>query len=325
MIPVALRSENPQLIETVRSVLAVSAIPLAVFPESSAQVSDIGLALDDAAHPNPWGAQARRYATVGLPTSAGHPGETLVVPHQAEDLLTLATAATQVLRAHVVGVVGAAGGVGASVFGAALARMGVEEGLMTCVVEGEGNPALATLLQLTYAPGLRWSDLPATGINPTQLADTLPRWEGVRVLAGDDRPSPGLAASKPVVAAVAEAHDLVVLDLQRSDATSGVTKQWCDDLIIVATPSASAVAAAAALLPHVATQPVHVVVRGPIKGGLGVAEIEETLGLSIGLYMRGERSLPAGLDRGLTPGDYRRGPLVRGARAMLDRLGVVGT
>lgn len=321
MIPVGLRSENPKLIETVRAVLAVNSIPLAVFPQSSTHLDNVGLALDDQANPTPWSTRARKRATVSLPTVSDPPVDTLIVPHQAKELVTLANAAVHHMRAHVLGVVGAVGGAGASVFAATLARVAAEEGLMTCLLEGQGNPALATLMHLEYAAGVRFADLPITGGDPCELIDSLPRWSGVRVVAGDDRPNPTFHQAHALVGALGQAHDVMVLDLQRSDVASGVAKQWCDEVVVVTPPTKNGVTASQALRTHLSNQPTHVVLRGPCRQGLGVGEVEELLGDQIAVYMRSERSLAAGMQRGLTPGDHRRGPLLRGARNLTKHLG----
>lgn len=323
MIPVALRSEDPELIETVRSVLAVSSIPLAVFPESMVEPVSAGLALDGGASDAAWRRRSRRYAKVGLRTAATPAGDVLVLPQAAEELLSLARAANRVLRAKIIGVVGAAGGVGASVFAATLSRAGAEAGLTTALVEGEGNPALAALLDITYAPGLRWPDLPAAGSEPGHLSASLPRWAAVRLLVGDDRRNPKLGNSETTLTALAQIHDLVVLDLQREDVANGVTKRWCDSVLVVTTCAVPAVSATRALCATLTTEDVHLVVRGPTRAGMSPTEVKEIVGVEILTYMRAERSLPASLDRGLTPGDHRRGPLLRAARTTLQELGVV--
>lgn len=323
MIPVALRSEDPQLIETVRSVLAVSSIPLAVFPESVIDPVVAGLALDGGSTDSAWRKESRRYAKVALRTGAPVGSDVLILPHAAEELLGLARAANRVLRAKVLGVVGAAGGVGGSVFAACLARVGAESGLTTALVEGEGNPALSALLDMTYSPGLRWPDVPAAGAEPGHLTASLPRWENVRLLIGDDRLSPGIPNSEAALTAVAQMHDFVVLDLQRQDVASGVTKRWCDSVLVVTTSGVPAVSATRALCATLTTEDVHLVVRGPSKGGLTPEELSRSVGVNIVTYMRAERSLPASLERGLTPGDHRRGPLLRAARSTLGDLGVL--
>lgn len=323
MIPVALLSEDPDLIETVRSVLAVSSIPLAVFPESAAEPVEIGLALDGGEANPAWRANSRRYAKVGLGRSGQQGPDVLVLPRAAEEVLSLARAANRVLRARVIGVVGAAGGVGASIFAATVARAGSEEGLQVALAEGAGNPALSVILETTYSPGLRWADLMNSGLDVGDIADSLPRWQGIRLLLGDDRQGPGMTAAETVIGGLAHTHDLVVMDLQRSDVAAGVTKRWCDAVLVLTTPSLPAISAARALCATLTTESVHLVVRGPTKAGLPRGEISSTVGAPLLTYMRAERSLDAGLERGLTPGDQRRGPLLRAARETLTELGVL--
>ena len=128
MIPVALRSEDPQLIETVRSVLAVNSIPLAVFPESAIEPVAAGLALDTGSSDPAWRTRARRYAEVCL-RDAEHPHEgALVLPHAAEELRPPGRRTGCCAPAS--WVVGAAGGVGLSVrrnVGASGSRGGSDE------------------------------------------------------------------------------------------------------------------------------------------------------------------------------------------------------
>src|SRR5699024_7073559 len=142
-------------------------------------------------------------------------------------------------------------------------------------------------------------------------------------LLGDDRPSPDMATSEAVLTAVAQTHDLVILDLQRQDVANGVTKRWCDAVLVVTTCSVAAASATRALCATLPTEDVHLVVRGPAKGGLSAGELAESARAQVLVYMRAERSLPAGLERGLTPGDHRRGPLLRAARSALEGLGAV--
>lgn len=323
MIPVALRSEDPALIETVRSVLAVSSIPLAVFPESVVEPVEIGLALDGGTESTGWRSNSRRYAKVGLRSGEDLGADVLILPHAAEEILSLARAANRVLRARVVGVVGAAGGVGASSFAAALARAGAEAGLQVALAEGAGNPALSVLLDATYSPGLRWADLAGSGLDVGDVSDSLPRWHGTRLLLGDDRPSPGMTAGEPVITGLAHTHDLVVMDLQRSDVAAGVTKRWCDAVLVLTTPGLPALSAARALCATLSTESVHLVVRGPIRAGVPRGEIPAMVRAEVLTYMRAERSLEASVERGLTPGDHRRGPLLRAARETLQALAVI--
>src|SRR5699024_12595380 len=56
----------------------------------------------------------------------------------------------------------------------------------------------------------------------------------------------------------------------------------------------------------------RLVVRGPAPGGLTPEEIAEAVGLPLAVTMRSERGLSAGVDRGVAPGDNRRGALCAG-------------
>lgn len=321
MAHVVLRSEDPDLIETVRSVLAVTGIPLAVYPESAAPPT-AGLLLDGGTQPAAPTAEGGRYARVGLWDRRGEVGEdALLLPHDAESLLTLAQAANRTLRAKTVGVVGSRGGVGASVFAVALARVGAEASLGTALVEGSGSPALASMLPLGGGP--RWADLPAAP-DPAHLVRALPTWAGVRVLLGDERRTPEASRAEAAIAALAQSHDLLVLDLQRHDVAGGITTRWCEVVVLVTTCDLPAVRAAEAMRHHLSAEEVHLLVRGPARAGYTPGAVERALAVRAVTRMRREWSLPGGIERGIPPGEHRRGPLLRAARGVLDALEVRG-
>lgn len=322
MIPVALRSEDPQLIETVRSILAVSSIPLTVLPTSATEPVRAGLALDHGQGEGTWKGEARRYAKVGLRNAGPWGQDVLQLPQEAKELLSLARAANRVHRATVIAVVGAAGGVGASVFASGLAREAALAGLSVALVEGQGNPALGSLLGLEHEPGLRWADLPAAGTEPGYLTSSLPRWQNVRVLLGDHRSHPPLGQMDGPVLGLAQTNDLIVVDVQRHELKLGFVRRWCDHVLLITTPAPGIVGAAAVIAGGFKGESAHLIVRGPARSGLSGEEISDDTALPVLATMRDERSLPGAIDRGFTPGDHRRGPLVRAVKTTIKQLGV---
>src|SRR3954469_13289994 len=93
----------------------------------------------------------------------------------------------------VVGVTGGSGGVGASTFAAVLAMVARPAVLVDLDPVGGGADVL---LGIEAHPGARWSGVRLDGgrLEPTLLADGLPRWRDVAVLAADSgEPSPGAA------------------------------------------------------------------------------------------------------------------------------------
>lgn len=324
---VALRSADAELIEEVRAVLALADIPVVIHPPGAA-VPRAALLLDGAAElqpeDEPWVVPGRRAVWVGLSEiTMPDGGRPLALPAQAEELLTRARSACQPRRATVVGVVGARGGVGASSLAAVLARACVNEQLAVALVDlDRGGPGLDLTLGIEHEGGLRWADLDGSdGTLPGRaLEEALPVWHGVHVLSADWRGGPAQSLALGAVDALAAGHDVVVLDVPRADA------HWamhCALVLIVATcdvVTGEAVRATRTVWEGVETR---LVVRGPAPGGLTPAEIAEVAGVPLAVAMRPERGLSAGLERGVAPGDNRRGALIRGARRLVADLGLV--
>ncbi|HIZ34670.1 MAG TPA: P-loop NTPase [Candidatus Ruania gallistercoris] len=323
---VALRSADAELIEEVRGVLALADLPVLIHPPGAAPPR-AALLLDSAAElqaeDEPWVSPGRRAVWVGrseLTMPDG--GRPLALPARAEELLTRARSACQPRRATVVGVVGARGGVGASCLAAVLARACANEQLAVALVDLDGaGPGVDLTLGIEHDGGLRWADLDGSdGTLPGRaLEEALPVWHGVHVLSADWRGGPAQSLALSAVDALAAGHDVVVLDLPRAQS------QWalhCAVLLILATSdvvTAEAVRTAGSAWEGVDTR---LVVRGPAPGGLTPAEIADAAGVPLAVAMRSERGLRAGVERGVAPGDNRRGALIRGARRLVADLGL---
>lgn len=321
---VALRSADAELIEEVRAVLALAELPLVVHPPGAAP-PPADLLLDSPAEAQTddpgWVRAGRRALWVGrteVVTSDG--GRCLALPTQAEELLTRVRAACQPRRAQVVGVVGARGGVGATSLAAVLSRTCAKESLAVALVDLDGTgPGLDLTLGIEHEGGLRWADLDGTdGTMPERaLEEALPHWCGVHVLSADWRGGPASSLAVGALDALAAGHDVVVLDLPRSQ------PQWsayCTVVLIVTTcdvVSGEAVRATRSAWEGAETR---LVVRGPAPGGLTPEEIAEAAGLPLAVTMRPERGLTAAVERGVSPGDNRRGALSRGARQLVSEL-----
>lgn len=319
--PVALRSESARLIEEVRTILAVAGLPVAVYPEHASPPADVGLALDAAEQPDDaWRTVGSRSVRVAL---EGDDDGALVLPAAADRLLALARAANRRMRARVVGVVGARGGIGSSALAAALARVSASRALTSALVDGADGAPLEVLLGLEDDQGLRWPDLTGAGsIDPVELAGALPVWEGTRVLCADQRPAALTANADGVIVALAQVHDAVVLDLPRHAVAAGVAAHWCDVVLILTTPDAASAAGARRVAALLRGQDARLVVRGPIRDGYTPSELAQFCGVPLAGAMRPERSLPLAMDRGLPPGEASRGPLMRLARQLVTDLGV---
>lgn len=236
-------------------------------------------------------------------------------------------------RARTLGVLGAHGGAGASVLAAVLARAAVRGGVATALVDLDPvSGGLDLLLALEHDPGLRWADLDA-GAGPflPRLSLSLPDWRGVRVLSGDARGgrSPDDQVVAPALTALGQSHDLVVLDLPRAvlataDRPGPVVGLGPEVLLVTGCDVRSAAAAVtASRLVRSAGLTGHLVVRRGPASAARATELAEQCGLPLAAVLGEERSLRAGLERGIAPGDTR-GPLLAAARRLLEHLAVLG-
>src|SRR5664279_4433323 len=101
----------------------------------------------------------------------------------------------------VIGVIGGSGGAGSSYFAAVLAALCLPSVLLDVDPVGGG---VDVLLGIESVPGARWSGLRLDGgrLDPALLADGLPRWRDVAVLATDAEVPPPVAVLEVVDAAV---------------------------------------------------------------------------------------------------------------------------
>lgn len=148
----------------------------------------------------------------------------------------------------VLAVVGGSGGVGASTFAAFLALVaGRHLGGRSVLVDlAPMSGGIDVLLGSEAVPGPRWSALRLAGgrLDPQALADGLPAWRSVSVLAADvvDLPPP---VALTQLLDVARRVGPVVLDLARDPSTTrAAALERCDLAVVVAMGDVSAVTAA---------------------------------------------------------------------------------
>ncbi|WP_232014299.1 septum site-determining protein Ssd [Cellulomonas fimi] len=223
-------------------------------------------------------------------------------------------------RAHVVGVVGARGGAGASSLAAALARVLSATTATVLVDLDRGCAGLDVLVGLEGVDGVRWPDLASArgDVDGDDLLALLPRWGSCAVLSADrSRPVPPEAAVvADVLHALSRAAGVLVLDLDRSAVVAGESVAAVCDTVLVVTPRDLRATAGALALRESWRDPgtdVGLVVRGPAPGGLGVAELAEAVGLPVRAVLPADRRLAAGVERTGLPAT---GPLARAARRL---------
>lgn len=320
----ALRSGDRHLVERVQRLCALAGLDLTVVAPGG-EPPDHGVLLDDLTESTgrPWHEMGRSVIDLG---ATG-----LRLPEDTETVLTRLVALAAPRRARLVGLVGASGGLGTSALAAALARVVVVAGRTCALVDLDpAGGGLDVLLGIEHDPGPRWADVRGElgGFPPDRLMGALPQWHGVRVLSGDVRggaggPGGDGAVDLDAVAALARAADVIVLDLPRSVLARPADHDqltWCDDVVLLAGCTTRAAAAAAAALPVLAGHTVHLVVRGPGAGALRPADVADTCHTPLAAVLRPERAFAAGLERGLSPGDQSRGPLLATARRLVRTL-----
>ena len=326
-VTAALRTSDRHLVDRVRRLCVLAGVHLEVVAPGGAP-PEATVLLDDRTEPtgHPWRALGSTTEVVDL----GGGERALHLPRDAETLLDLLTRVGTPRRAVVVGVVGAVGGVGTSALAAVLARLAVDAGRTTALVDGDpAGGGLDILLGVEHDAGPRWSDLLTErgGFPPDRLMAALPAWHGVRVLSGDGRGGvhPGHDTAAEAVTALTRAADTVVLDLPRSLLTPRGERgslEQCDTVVLVTGCDTRAAAAAAAAAVALADLPAHLVVRGPAVGTLLPDDVAQACGLPLAAVLRPERAFTAGVERGLSPGDQRRGPLLAAGRKVLARVGL---
>lgn len=225
---------------------------------------------------------------------------------------------------RVVGVLGGAGGVGATTLSVALAQSGGERGPTLLVDTDHLGPGIDRMLGLEEAPGVHWHDLHQTSgrLGARALRDSVPASGMVGVLgwaSGSRRP----LAPEPlreVVSAARRGHDLVVLDLPRhGGALMAEAAGRCDQVLVVAPATLVGTAATLQVLDALgdARQQAVLVVR---PGVVTDADVATATGLPLAARLGRERGLAEAVDLGLGPLRSRRGPLARVVRSLLPEV-----
>jgi hypothetical protein len=171
----------------------------------------------------------------------------------------------------VLGVLGGSGGVGASTFAAVLALCAGRSILIDLDRVGGG---IDVLLRIESVPGARWSGLRSRGgrIDPAALAEGLPRWRGVPVLAADAEP-PSAAAVTAVLAA-AGSFGTVVLALPRERSpASDAALDGCALTVLLIRGDVAGITAAGAVAASAGTAPVGALVWERELSGVEAADL----------------------------------------------------
>lgn len=242
----------------------------------------------------------------------------LDLPDGAEWLAdALADVGERVSPGRIFGVVGGAGGAGATTLACALAQWHAARGATLLVDADPLGPGLDRLLGMEDLTGVRWEALTETAgrLGARALREGVPRRDGLGVLTWTGlRRRLDLATARRVLSSAARGHDLVVLDLPRQGGSLAELVDRCDDLLVVTPTTVPGLAATARMVADLGrTGRAGLVVR---PGALSDADAERVTGLPVVAAVADQRGLAASVDRGLGP-LTGRGPLARAARSLL--------
>jgi secretion/DNA translocation related CpaE-like protein len=216
-----------------------------------------------------------------------------------------------------VGVVGGAGGVGATVFAAALAQVCAARG-STLVVDADPLGAgIDRVLGLEDADGVRWDALmQATGrLSARSLREALPRRDRLSVLTWPVDRTPSLQAfsMREALSAGQRGFATVVVDVPRHpDPVVDEVLARCDHVLLVSTLTVPAVAAASRVVRRLPAG-TGLVLRG---GATGVSprDVARLLDRPVVATMGDQRGLDEAINLGVGPLRSGRGALARAAR-----------
>jgi secretion/DNA translocation related CpaE-like protein len=229
--------------------------------------------------------------------------------------------------AHIIGVLGGSGGVGASVLTAAIAVRAAQAGLRPACLDGDRlGGGLDVTLGIEQERGVRWPDLAgARGrIDGPELLRRLPSVDGVSVLSFDRARDVELGAETvvEVLHALRAAVDLVVVDLPRPDQEAfGSLAPAVDAVVLLAGSGIGDLAGASAIAGHLirACPDVWLCLRTRGHGSHFAETVAGALDLPMLAVIREEPSLAADLLHGIPPGSSSSGALAAAADRVLKQ------
>jgi len=221
-------------------------------------------------------------------------------------------------RGTVIGVIGGAGGVGTTVFAAALGQvLGARDGAL--IIDADvGGAGLDRILGIEKASGVRWDALvQATGrLSARALRDAVPGRDGLSVLTWPVHRAPGLPAFavREALSAGSRGFRSVIVDLPRHpDPVTDEVLPRCDHVLLVTTTTVPAVTAAARVARRLPPGTSKVVLRDR-SGGANQFDIARLLRLPVLTSMADQRGLDESISLGAGPLRVKRGNLARAAR-----------
>jgi len=228
-------------------------------------------------------------------------------------------------RATTIGVIGGAGGAGATVFAAALAQV-LAGRQRTLVIDADALGAgIDRVLGLERVDGIRWDALmQATGrLSARSLREALPQREQLAVLGWppERQAQVPVFAMREALSAGQRGFDAVVVDVPRHpDPVADEVLARCDHVLLVCTLTVPAVAAAARVARRLPSGAGHGLVLRGGAAGIATHEVARVLGLPVLATMGDQRGLDEAINLGVGPLRSTRGPLARAARQVARHL-----
>ena len=226
-------------------------------------------------------------------------------------------------------VVGASGGVGASVLATAVAVRAARAGVDVVLVDGcPLGGGLDVVLGAEQEGGIRWADLHRLvgSADALALVARLPSADGVRVLSfGRDATEPCAEVAGAVVSALAAACALVVVDASQAGGTvAAAALEAADRVLVVAGDGMSQLSALSVVSGLLASGSgragvaMAVCLRGPSSNAGPLARVVESeLRWPVLCALEDDRAMAAELVLGMAPGSRASGPVVRVADEVL--------
>ena len=228
---------------------------------------------------------------------------------------------------RVVGVLGGAGGAGATTFAAALGQVASRHDATLVVDADAWGPGVDRVLGLEHVDGVGWEQLAGSHgrLAARDLREGVPRRGRLGVLTWRQAAVPHLPGAEQVaevLAAARRGHDVVVVDLPRLGDSRDQLAAHCDLVVAIVPATVAGVASSIRAVARL-EDPTR---AGLVLRGRGTDELaaQRATGLPVLATMVSQRGMDEAVDLGLGPVRSFRGPLGRAAGDVLDRLRLAG-
>lgn len=245
----------------------------------------------------------------------------LDIEEEAGDILELMIAAGATSRGKVIGFLSSHGGAGSTTLACMLARRLTSTAPAHSVALMDCDPLSAGIENWCGVdiPGINWADLDekAGVLVPGQLAKALPRRKTLHVLSADERggmPPNGQLPTR-AVAALAQSHDVTILDMSRCLLTGNTDLiSWCDILVLVTDTAPHAVGQTRRTLYALEKGGLHMpllLAINRVSGGTQAASIAYDIGIEDIAPIHLSRTLPKDLEHGISLGERTRSTITK--------------